>query len=85
MITNLILNVFFMFLTAIISILPNALDLPPAYYSALDTISPYLNLMNSFFPVDILFDVLAIIFSFYTFLYSFKFLNWTLNKLRGSG
>jgi hypothetical protein len=85
MITNALLWIFFTFLASVVSLFPLYSGMPVSFDSALSTITPYLNYINNFFPVDTLWSVLSYLFIFYTGLLSFKILNWIINKVRGSG
>jgi hypothetical protein len=85
MITSALLHLLFIFLGTIISMFPEYSGMPVAFDSAISTITPYLNYLNNFIPVDTFWEVLNIAFVFYSALLSFKLLNWVVNKVRGSG
>jgi len=85
MITEAILLILYTFLSGVLYLLPTTGDLPQGISDALDKVSPYIGLGNNFLPFDTLFTILGIWIGIQVALFSWKALNWAINKLRGSG
>lgn len=82
MITTFFLNIFSNFLTGLFGLLPTG-TLSSEVQNALIYITGVMNTFNYFFPIDILFSVLAIAISFELALLLFHFGNWIYGKIRG--
>jgi len=85
MILDLLLNILYYLLSAVLIIFPNYNGLPTQIISALDTVQIYLQKANSFLPMDTLMIILGLIFTFEAAILTFKLVNYVLNKVRGSG
>lgn len=85
MIANILLGAFHGFILLLIGLLPPYIGLPSGVEIALANVGTYLQKANSIFPIDQLISAVGIIFSFETALLLFKFLNFIMKKIRGSG
>lgn len=61
----------------------NDVVLPTAMTNALTTASGYLGAINSFFPVDTLIDVLALLLAVEGYILLYKGLKWVWSKIPG--
>lgn len=85
MIFEVVLNLFFLVFSSAINLLPAGSALPSDISSALSSFSSYFSMANSFLPVSTLFSIVALGITFEAGILIFKFVNWSINKLRGSG
>lgn len=85
MITNGLIIVLDTFLASLIQLLPNSTPLPPNIHTAVITIQPYVNMLNTIMPIDTIFQVVLCAFIFETSVLAFKIMNFIFNKVRGSG
>jgi len=69
----------------VLFVFPNYGGLPSQIVSALDTLQGYLQKANTIVPVDTLLTILALVFTFEAAILTFKFVNFILKKVRGSG
>ena len=87
MITQAILTIIFGLLNTVFGVFPapDDINILNPINEAYASILPYLKIANGFFPVDKLVIILSIIFGIETFILVFRGLNWTYDKVRGSG
>lgn len=85
MITEILLLMFRGIIHLVISLLPAPTSLPSGLENIFTTITSYLEKINGFFPVDVLLQALGFLFAFEGGILLFKFFNFVLKKLRGSG
>jgi len=85
MITEILILLFGAVITTLSSLLPAPSSLPPQIASSLAVFTGYFAKIQVFFPLDVAFQVVALILAFEGSILLFKFFNFALNKLRGSG
>lgn len=86
MLTNAILITLASVLNAVIGILPLAQSLPNEIDTAISFIANQMGQWSSFFPfVGTFFTVLLLVITIEGFIFLYGGVNWTLNKVRGSG
>ena len=83
---NTIFNTIQNFITDIlVSILPTSTGLPENVNSAFLTFIGYLNGLNLVFPISTMFQILTIYIGFQLAIFTFYFLKFIINLIRGSG
>jgi len=85
MITDLLLNMLYVLLSGIASILPVSATISPNVASSFSTMAVYWNRADVFVPMDIRFVIIVLILAIETGILGYKLINWAINKLRGSG
>ena len=85
MITDAILKGFKFLLSLLIGILPHSIGLPIEINNALATMVFQAQKWDALFPIRQLFLILTLTFAFEAAIFTFKSINWIINKFRGSG
>jgi len=86
MLTNAILLTLAAVLNSIVNLLPRGASLPTNIDSALQFVANQIAGMNSFFPfVSTMVAILILMLTIEGFIFLYGGVNWTINKLRGSG
>jgi len=85
MILELLISIIISLIFGWMFLLPDYTGLPAAMDTALISVSEYLKIGNSFFPMDTLFLIGGIIFGIEAAIYIFKMFNWIFDKVRGAG
>lgn len=85
MITEVLLLMFRGIVSLMVGLLPSPEALPEAVYTALENFTSYFIKINKFFPVDTFFQIIGIVLTIEAGILLFKFFNFALKKLRGSG
>lgn len=85
-------SAFLFFFSTILLLLTGALygfgqivHLPIGITDAIEHLTPLWSSFNGFFPITEIFTVIGWVLVVETAILSFKALNWTFNKIRGSG
>jgi len=84
MIINYLLDGFLGIMNFFINLLPTG-NPPEQIQNALDFLSTSFQKANQLFPMDTALTILGFILTYEAAILSFKFVNFALNKLRGSG
>jgi len=85
MITNLLLYTAVGMINALLYVLPTAPALQGDAITALGEIAKDILQLSWFFPLDTMVEVFFAALAIELAIFSFRVLNWGLNKLRGSG
>jgi len=85
MITDLLLSLGYTILSGLLLLFPHFGGLPSAMTDALTNGFHWLHSLNYIFPIDVLLTILGLVFAFEIALKFFQIINWTINKIRGSG
>lgn len=85
MITGFLINGLYKLISGIVALFPNAPDLSSTVTTSIQGIFDYLSLLDILFPMNQILLVIAAIIARDVAIFSFKGLNWVINKLRGSG
>jgi len=85
MITEILIDILTAILEIFIRLLPDAEPLPANVSNAFIAITPYWNMLESFFPVSTVLQIISLGLAVETGFLLFKLANFMLNKLRGSG
>lgn len=84
MITDILLYIFYVFIAGFLNLF-STLTIVPDWLNSLSDLSNTLNKVNKIIPVDILFFCISFLITFELTIFTFKSINWIINKVRGSG
>jgi len=85
MITNLLIGIFYFVLSTLFLAFPKFTTFPSVLETPIQNITGYLQKANSIFPVTTLLQATSFILVFEAGVLTFKFVNFAIKKLRGSG
>lgn len=85
MIVNILITIFVGMMTGLINLLPAYPGMPTPVHNAITTVTGWLVGLNDMFPMDTLYAILALTIAFELGIMTYKLVNWTINKTRGSG
>jgi len=85
MITQILLDVLFRFFGMLLLLLPGYPGLPTEVNEAIETFAEAMNGLNSLLPIDTLIQILGITLTIEGAIFLWRAINWTINKVRGSG
>ena len=85
MITNALLGLLTAFLNAVFSFFATQADVPISngITTAVTTAAGYYSAMNSYFPLDTLFAIIAFEITFETIYFIYKLIRWSYRKVPG--
>lgn len=85
MITEFFIDAIYGLAFYLVSVLPNPETLPTAIDDAFVAIAPFWGTASNFFPLSVLFQILALGLGIELSILGFKVSNWVFDKFRGAG